>query len=85
LNGLVNTFIGSVTDKASVIQITLAGFGARHTDVCYIGDTVFDIRAAKKAGVMSVAVASGYHTHERLAAEKPDILVRTLTELQQYL
>jgi pyrophosphatase PpaX len=51
-------------------------------DAAYVGDSPFDIRAAKAAGVHAVAVTwGGIHPRERLAAEKPDALVHTAEEL----
>ena len=48
----------------------------------YVGDSPFDIRAAKSAGAFSVAVAwGGIHPDERLLAEDPDAFVRTPEEL----
>ena len=51
-------------------------------DAVYVGDSPFDIRAAKAAGVHSIAVTwGGIHSHERLAAEAPDAVVHTAEEL----
>jgi pyrophosphatase PpaX len=48
----------------------------------YVGDSPFDIGAAKAAGVYSVAVGwGGIHPDERLLAEQPDAFVRTPEEL----
>jgi pyrophosphatase PpaX len=48
----------------------------------YVGDSPFDIRAAKAAGAYSVAVGwGGIHPDERLLAEEPDALVHSATEL----
>ncbi|MBA3347053.1 MAG: HAD-IA family hydrolase [Actinobacteria bacterium] len=48
----------------------------------YIGDSPFDIRAAKAAGVHAIAVTwGGIHTRERLEAEAPDAVVNTTEEL----
>jgi phosphoglycolate phosphatase len=41
----------------------------------YIGDTVGDIKEAKKAGVRTVAVTWGWHTGERLAGTNPDYII----------
>jgi pyrophosphatase PpaX len=47
-----------------------------------VGDSPFDVAAAKAAGVTAVAVAwGGIHAPERLAAEHPDALVHTAEEL----
>jgi pyrophosphatase PpaX len=48
----------------------------------YIGDSPFDIRAAKTAGAFAVAVSwGGIHSHERLLAEEPDAVVHAPEEL----
>jgi len=55
---------------------------AQADDAVYIGDSPFDIRAAKAAGVHAVAVTwGGIHTRERLEAEAPDAVVNTTEEL----
>ena len=51
-------------------------------DAAYVGDSPFDVRAAKAARVLSVAVGwGGIHPDERLLHEKPDALVHTAEEL----
>lgn len=56
--------------------------GASSADSAYVGDSPFDVRAAKAAGVLAVAVSwGGIHTRERLEAEAPDALVDTPEEL----
>ena len=51
-------------------------------DAAYVGDSPFDIRAAKAGGLFSVAVGwGGIHPDERLAREEPDALVHTAEEL----
>ncbi|MGH3078365.1 MAG: HAD-IA family hydrolase [Gaiellaceae bacterium] len=51
-------------------------------DAAYVGDSPFDIQAAKAAGTFSVAVAwGGIHPDERLLEEEPDAFVRTPVEL----
>jgi pyrophosphatase PpaX len=51
-------------------------------EAVYIGDSPFDIGAAKAAGVFAVAVGwGGIHPDERLLAEEPDSFVRTPEEL----
>jgi len=51
-------------------------------EAVYIGDSPFDIGAAKAAGVYAVAVGwGGIHPDDRLLAEGPDAFVRTPEEL----
>jgi pyrophosphatase PpaX len=56
--------------------------GADPAQAAYVGDSPFDIRAAKSAGVFAVAVGwGGIHADERLLAEEPDAFVRDPQEL----
>jgi pyrophosphatase PpaX len=51
-------------------------------DAIYVGDSPFDIRAAKAAGMRSVAVTWGrIHDRSRLEREQPDAIVDTAEEL----
>jgi pyrophosphatase PpaX len=61
----------------------LTDLGARPEDAAYVGDSPFDVRAAKAAGVYSIAETwGGIHPEERLAAAEPDALVHTAQELR---
>jgi pyrophosphatase PpaX len=56
--------------------------GATPGEAAYVGDSPFDIQAAKSAGAFAVAVAwGGIHPDERLLAEGPDAFVRSPEEL----
>ena len=60
----------------------LRRLGAAPGDAAYVGDSPFDIRAAKAAVVLAVAVGwGGIHPDERLAAEEPDALVHEPGEI----
>jgi pyrophosphatase PpaX len=55
---------------------------AEPAEAAYVGDSPFDIRAAKAAEVLAVAVGwGGIHPDERLLREEPDALVHTAEEL----
>jgi pyrophosphatase PpaX len=56
--------------------------GADPARTAYVGDSPFDIRAAKAAGMFAVAVTWGrIHDRARLEAEQPDAIVDTAEEL----
>ena len=56
--------------------------GARPQDAAYVGDSPFDIRAAKAAAMFAVAVAwGGIHAEDVLLREEPDAYVRHAEEL----
>jgi pyrophosphatase PpaX len=56
--------------------------GAKPGDAAYVGDSPFDVRAAKAAGMFAVAVAwGGIHAEDVLLREEPDAYVRHAEEL----
>jgi len=56
--------------------------GSTPAESAYVGDSPFDIQAAKSAGAFAVAVSwGGIHPDERLVAEEPDAFVRSPAEL----
>ena len=51
-------------------------------ETAYVGDSPFDIRAAKAAGMYAIAVTWGrIHDRERLEREEPDAIVERTEEL----
>jgi pyrophosphatase PpaX len=64
------------------VLAALDGLGAQPASAAYVGDSPFDIRAAKAAGAFAVAVSwGGIHADERLLAEEPDAFVHEPEEL----
>jgi pyrophosphatase PpaX len=60
----------------------LRRMGGEPRHAAYVGDSPFDIRAGKAAGMLAVAVGwGGIHPDERLLREQPDALVHTPDEL----
>ena len=56
--------------------------GADPAQTAYVGDSPFDVRAAKAAGMYAVAVTWGrIHDRAKLEAEEPDAIVDTAEEL----
>jgi pyrophosphatase PpaX len=64
------------------ILLALERLGARPEEAAYVGDSPFDVVAARAAGVFAVAVTwGGIHSEDALRAEKPDAVVSTTEEL----
>ncbi len=64
------------------IEKALELMGASADETAYVGDSPFDIGAAKAAGVHAIGVTwGGIHGRERLEAEGPDAVVDTAEEL----
>lgn len=55
----------------------------RGSSICVIGDTPADIHAARANELKVIAVATGIYPYETLAAQQPDLLVRSMAELMQ--
>ncbi len=56
-----------------------------HDNCIYVGDSSTDIRAAKNAGMFSVAYLFHPEREEKLQAEKPNRSIRNLIELEEIL
>jgi pyrophosphatase PpaX len=60
--------------------------GAAPAETAYVGDSPFDIRAAKAAGMHAIGVTWGrIHDRARLEAEAPDAVVDSAEELLELL
>jgi phosphoglycolate phosphatase-like HAD superfamily hydrolase len=61
-------------EALNVIRAQFNGSNDIHS-IWVIGDTPLDIRCARAIGAKAIAVATGSHAFEELAAENPDLLV----------
>jgi HAD superfamily hydrolase (TIGR01509 family) len=57
--------------------------GLPANSVYYVGDSPYDIAAAKDAGIKVVSVATGNYPAERLREEGADSVISSITELHQ--
>ncbi|MDA4126148.1 MAG: HAD family hydrolase [Thaumarchaeota archaeon] len=57
--------------------------GLPANSVYYVGDSLYDIAAAKDAGIKVVSVATGNYPAERLREEGADSVISSITELHQ--
>lgn len=70
--------------RAEVFRAALAGVRARVGEsaaVCVLGDTPADVQAAHANGLEVIAVATGIFSFAQLAAEGPELCLRSLGEL----
>jgi pyrophosphatase PpaX len=64
------------------VVAALEKLAAQPDEAAYVGDSPFDVQAARAAGVFAVAVGwGGIHPDERLLEEEPDAFVREPAEL----
>ena len=59
----------------------VAMLGVTPGQACYVGDSRYDIMAAKQAGAVSVGVATGTYDAERLRKEGADFVIERLADL----
>jgi phosphoglycolate phosphatase len=60
-------------------------FRSRFRCIAVVGDTPFDIEAARENGVHSIAVATGPFDPRTLARQRPSVLLEDLTETEAFL
>ena len=83
LTKFLDLIVGSCRDKVRGLRSICKELKIKPEFALYIGDTVYDIRSAKKAGIRSAAVCTGYHSRERLEKENPDFLLGCLSDLKE--
>ena len=66
-----------------MIMDMLKKFRLQKEQFLKIGDTVADIMEGKNAGVKTVAILSGTQDEKEILKEKPDFVIRQLTELKE--
>jgi phosphoglycolate phosphatase len=69
----------------SMLLEAMKAVGAEPRQTLMIGDTAHDIRMAKAANVLAVAVTWGFHTHEELIACEADLICHNFDELRAVL
>ena len=74
--------VDSMKPSPSGVKKALSTFALRKEQVFYVGDSVFDIMAAKAAGLEVISVATGHYTVERLKGEGADVVISSLKELE---
>ena len=70
-----------IIDKRDTINSIIERMKVEKEEVLYVGDMVHDIETARFAGVKSVACTFGYTPEDLLLKEKPDYVIKKITEL----
>jgi len=74
-----------IMDKREKIREILGTHGLRPEETIFVGDMVHDIETAHHAGVLGVAVLTGFDSLPKLAAAKPSVIVQDLHALKALL
>ncbi|HHT62956.1 MAG: HAD family hydrolase [Bacillota bacterium] len=77
----VEKVIGFETEKSKIKKIRLAMSWHPELKAYYVGDTKGDIYEGRQAGTVTVGVAWGWHSPDKLKESNPDYLVYSPREL----
>lgn len=80
----IGAFSDSCESREEVFRHALRAVRARlgsAAAVCAVGDTPADIQSARVCGIDVIAVATGVHRREQLAAESPNLCVSSFLHL----
>jgi phosphoglycolate phosphatase len=82
-DGCFKMILGSdfMLSKIDKINHAVSEFQVDKSQTYYVGVTTGDVREAKTAGIITIAVTWGWHSRERLEAARPDYLVDQPEEL----
>ncbi|MEM0090160.1 MAG: HAD family hydrolase [Nitrososphaerota archaeon] len=64
-----------------LLKRALSLLGTSPEETVYVGDSTYDIEAAKSVGIKSIAVLGGIHSEDVLVEKKPDFIIKSLSEL----
>ena len=59
--------------------------GVSPSDILFVGDSIYDIRTGKNAGMKTLAVTWGYQPKEQLVAENPDFIADSPAQIIEYI
>lgn len=77
--------VGTMKPSPEGVLKALERFSLPKEEVCYVGDGIFDVMAAKKVGLKVISVATGIYTPDRLREEGADFVISSLKELPKVL
>ena len=83
LRANINCILGSLEpgDKAEKMRNACNQFELDVRHCCMVGDSLSDIRYAKRVGVQSIAVTWDWQSRDLLVKEDPDFVVNSVQEL----
>jgi len=67
------------------LHVALERLGRDAGTACYVGDSPFDLRAGKAAGMAAIGVTWGFFRRDLLTPEAPDAICDTAAELREIL
>jgi phosphoglycolate phosphatase len=75
--------VGAMKPRPDGLLRAVSLLGLPPGDVCYVGDSPFDIEAARLAGVKAVSVATGNYGPDKLRAEGASLVLESMAGLPE--
>jgi len=72
---------GGLKNKTESLLLICQKLNATPETVLFVGDTIYDIDAGKKAGVRTAGITTGYHSREMLKNAQPDYILTSFSEV----
>ena len=63
------------------VRLALERLRAPPTEAAYVGDSIWDIRSGREAGVTTIAALWGPFSERELAVERPHVMLDSITDL----
>ncbi len=74
-----------IYEKTKIIEKFIEECEFDKNQTAYVGDTIQDIKAGKKAGVYTIAISWGYESIEKLKMANPDLMINNILQLKKML
>ena len=72
----------TVQQRTRLVSMVLEELVLKARDSFLAGDSWWDVRAGKRVGTKTVLVLTGFSFHNDFSSERPDLIVRSLRELE---
>ena len=82
---VTRTDVNRMKPDGALIAETLRRLNVKPSEAIYIGDTIYDILAARKVGVKSIAISGGAQPINLILNSKPDILIKDVKVIPKVL
>jgi HAD superfamily hydrolase (TIGR01549 family) len=77
--------VPAMKPRAEGLELALKLMGAERGSAYYVGDSIYDIRAARACGIKSIGVSTGTYSSSKLRNEGADFVIPKISELTEIL
>lgn len=85
ISEIVPLCYSGVSNKEIFLKKILESKNIESRRMAYVGDTIWDMRAAKNVDAYAIAVLTGFHTREQLEKESPDLITERVGDIVDHI